>query len=44
MDMHEHREHEYALNMIGNIYDKRVRPVIDFHDRVNTSFSLIINS
>ena len=24
--------------------DKRVRPVIDFHDRVNTSFSLIINS
>jgi hypothetical protein len=29
---------------ISNVYDSRVRPVHDFHDSVNTTFSLKINS
>jgi len=45
MNMHGTAENmNMSMNMKSNIYDKRVRPVIDFHDRVNTSFSLIINS
>ena len=39
MDMHGTAQN-MSMNMRGNIYDKRVRPVIDFHDRVNTSLEV----
>lgn len=37
-------EGEENMNYTENFYDSRVRPVLDFHDSVNTTFSIKINS
>ena len=37
-------EGEENMNHTENFYDSRVRPVLDFHDSVNTTFSIKINS